>query len=119
MQVNTWLGSLLEFRGEDIYRMKGILAIGGYDRRFVFQVRVIRFPSHVPIITRTREKTARCPLGILTVEFIVQGVHMMFDGNPDRAWQDGEERKSQIVFIGRDLDREILEEGFKKCQLKL
>jgi hypothetical protein len=41
MQVNTWLGALLQLRGEDLYRMKGILSIDGYDRRFVFQVRYL------------------------------------------------------------------------------
>ena len=39
----------------------------------------------------------------------------MFEGNPDKEWAEDEERKSQIVFIGRDLDREVLEEGFKDC----
>ena len=45
-----------------------------------------------------------------------QGVHQMFEGNPDRQWRDGEERKSQIVFIGRDLDRGVLQEGFYACK---
>jgi len=39
----------------------------------------------------------------------------MFEGNPEKEWAEGEERRSQIVFIGRDLDRDVLEEGFKQC----
>lgn len=38
-KVNYWLGALVQMRGEDIYRMKGILAIRDYPERFVFQVR--------------------------------------------------------------------------------
>ena len=33
----------------------------------------------------------------------------------DRPWKDATERKSQLVFIGRDLDREALNAGFRRC----
>jgi len=46
--------------------------------------------------------------------YIFHGVHMMFDGRPDRAWGGGE-RSSQLVFIGRKLDREELLAGFSAC----
>ena len=36
MLTQKWIGSLLEERGEDIYRMKGVLAIAHSERRFVF-----------------------------------------------------------------------------------
>ena len=35
--VNDWLGLLLNDRWEDLYRMKGVLAIKGCDERYVFQ----------------------------------------------------------------------------------
>ncbi|MEO0973903.1 MAG: GTP-binding protein, partial [Pseudomonadota bacterium] len=35
--------------------------------------------------------------------FVFQGVHMIFDGRPDRPWHDDEPRKSELVFIGRNL----------------
>ena len=38
-KLNLWLGALLEMRGDDIYRMKGILNIQHNSERFVFQVR--------------------------------------------------------------------------------
>lgn len=47
--------------------------------------------------------------------FVFQGVHMLFDGKPDRAWKAGEDRKSQLIFIGRNLDRAELEDGFRSC----
>jgi G3E family GTPase len=47
--------------------------------------------------------------------FVFQGVHMLFDGQPGRPWQDNEQRASDIVFIGRRLDREFLETGLRAC----
>jgi len=47
--------------------------------------------------------------------FIFQGVHMLFDGKQDRRWKNDESRRSQLIFIGRNLDRDELEEGFRAC----
>jgi G3E family GTPase len=78
-KLNAWLGTLLRNKGNDIFRMKGILNISGADERFVFQ-----------------------------------GVHMLFDGRPDRLWGD-EPRTNSIVFIGRHLDRAELTGGVRAC----
>ena len=40
--------------------------------------------------------------------YVVQGVHMIVEGDHQRAWKDGEKRESRLVFIGRDLDREAV-----------
>lgn len=58
--------------------------------------------------------------GILNVKgeedrFVFQGVHMMFDGQQDRAWRPDEDRTNRMVFIGKDLDREVLTNSFKNC----
>ena len=58
--------------------------------------------------------------GILDVagednRFVFQGVHMIFDGRPDRPWKPSETRKNELVFIGRDLDVEQLRQDFKNC----
>lgn len=47
--------------------------------------------------------------------FLFQGVHMLFDGKPDRPW-NGDPRRSQIVLIGRNLNRQELTEGFMACR---
>jgi G3E family GTPase len=78
-RFEQWMTSLLRSKGNDIFRMKGILSLQGEDKRFVFQ-----------------------------------GVHMLFDGMPDKAWGDIE-RSNQLVFIGRNLDRDGLIEGFQSC----
>jgi len=46
--------------------------------------------------------------------FVFQGVHMLFDGRPDREWGTTP-RSSQLVFIGRNLDRQVLHAGFHAC----
>jgi G3E family GTPase len=57
--------------------------------------------------------------GVLSIKgqpnrYIFQGVHMLFDGRPDRPWS-GDERHNSLIFIGRNLDRATLNEEFKRC----
>ncbi len=79
-KLNTWMSELLQTKGPDIFRMKGILNIQGEENRFVFQ-----------------------------------GVHMIFDGKAERPWKPAETRKSELVFIGRNLNEAELREGFRAC----
>ncbi|MEM9799233.1 MAG: GTP-binding protein [Planctomycetota bacterium] len=46
--------------------------------------------------------------------YVFQGVHMLFDGQPDRPWGD-QPRRNQLVFIGRNLDEEGMRSGFEAC----
>jgi len=78
-KLSDWLGTLLRTKGQDIFRMKGVLAVKGREMRFVFQ-----------------------------------GVHMLMDGRPDRPW-GAEPRQNTLIFIGRNLDRQELNEGFRSC----
>jgi G3E family GTPase len=57
--------------------------------------------------------------GILSIagedcRFVFQGVHMLFDGRPDRPWGN-EPRRNSMIFIGRNLNRTELNEGFIRC----
>jgi G3E family GTPase len=79
-KLDKWLNWLIQSRGTDIFRMKGILNIKDNDERFIFQ-----------------------------------GVHMLFDAKADRKWHHDEIRKNQVVFIGKNLDREELMKGFRAC----
>jgi G3E family GTPase len=78
-KLNKWMSELLQSKGQDIFRMKGVLSIKGDPQRFVFQ-----------------------------------GVHMLFDGRPDRIWGNTP-RSNKLIFIGRNLDREELAKGFTAC----
>jgi G3E family GTPase len=79
-KLSTWVNDLLQTRGPDIFRMKGILNLAGEANRYVFQ-----------------------------------GVHMIFDGRSDRPWKPEERRRSELVFIGRNLDETDLRQGFRAC----
>ncbi len=78
-RLNNWIGELLKNKGNDIYRMKGVLSVKGSHNRLVFQ-----------------------------------GVHMLFDAKFDRPWSN-DPRTNTLVFIGKNLDRAALTEGFKGC----
>ncbi|MFQ4141625.1 GTP-binding protein [Chlorogloeopsis sp. ULAP02] len=58
--------------------------------------------------------------GILNIageddRFVFQGVHMIFEGKPDRPWKANETRKNELVFIGRNLDEAKLRQDFLAC----
>lgn len=58
--------------------------------------------------------------GILSLKdeprrFVLQGVHMIIEGDLQREWKPGEKRESRLVFIGHDINREALEKGFQAC----
>ena len=80
-RFQAWFGTLLQTRGQDILRSKGILDMKGEDERFV-----------------------------------IQGVHMLMEGDTMGPWPEGEARRSRLVFIGRGLDGMGLEEGFASCK---
>jgi G3E family GTPase len=59
--------------------------------------------------------------GVLNIEgkpqrVIFQGVHMLFGADEGKPWAEGERRESTMVFIGRDLPRELIEKGFALCR---
>lgn len=58
--------------------------------------------------------------GVLAVDdlpyrVIFQGVHELMGGSPGAPWKESEARHSLMVFIGRDLPREIFEQGLRQC----
>lgn len=52
------------------------------------------------------------------VEGYLQGVHEQCMAVQSRKWGADEKRKSQMVFIGRDISDGLLEEGFRSCIYK-
>ena len=47
---------------------------------------------------------------------IIQGVHELMGASAGADWADGEARRSVMVFIGRDLPGEIIEQGLRQSQ---
>ncbi|KAK9102817.1 hypothetical protein Sjap_020071 [Stephania japonica] len=79
-EVDDWLERLVDEKGDDLYRMKGILSINGSNERYIFQ-----------------------------------GVKSMLDGSTGKPWGSDEKRLNKLVFIGRNLDEDVLKKGFKGC----
>jgi len=48
-------------------------------------------------------------------QFVFHGVHSMFEGRLGREWEAAEERLNRLVFIGRDLNPDLLREGLRSC----
>jgi len=80
-KTNAWIAKLLTLKGNDIYRMKGVLAMAGVAQKFVYQ-----------------------------------GVHMQFKGEFTEDWGPDEPRNNRLIFIGKNLDREMITVGFHKCR---
>jgi G3E family GTPase len=78
-KINQWFAKLVAEKGQDIYRMKGVLSLRGDPNRFIFQ-----------------------------------GVHMTLDTAVGAPW-GGAPRVNKLIFIGKDLDREALNAGFRSC----
>ncbi|MCZ4093329.1 CobW family GTP-binding protein [Sinorhizobium psoraleae] len=50
--------------------------------------------------------------------YVVQGVHMLVEGDHQRPWRIGEERVTRLVFIGRNLPKDIISDGFSNCRAR-
>ena len=50
---------------------------------------------------------------------VFQGVHMLMGAERAGKWQPKEQRTSKMVFIGRDLPRELLESGLASCAVEV
>jgi G3E family GTPase len=77
------------------------------------------FPWVQDLVQKEGPNILRCK-GILSFKddderFVFQGVHMILDGDHQRAWNAGEKRESRIVFIGRNLPQEKIKAGFEGC----
>jgi G3E family GTPase len=48
--------------------------------------------------------------------YVIQGVHMIIEGDHQREWRAGERHESRLVFIGRELDEDRLRRSFEACQ---
>ncbi|RRT47686.1 hypothetical protein BHE74_00022882 [Ensete ventricosum] len=53
--------------------------------------------------------------GVSSVSIVCEGNLDLNKGSPDRLWGPEEPRVNKIVFIGKNLNAEELEKGFKSC----
>ena len=77
------------------------------------------FPWVQNLVQTEGPNILRCK-GILSFKnddqrFVLQGVHMILDGDHQRPWNKDEQRLSRMVFIGRNLPEETIRTGFESC----
>ena len=77
------------------------------------------FPWIQDLVAVDGPNILRCK-GILSFKddperFVFQGVHMILDGDHQRAWKADEKRESRIIFIGRQLPQDKIRQGFEAC----
>ena len=79
-----------------------------------------RFFPWIQKITQTQGPNILRLKGIIAFKddaerYVVQGVHMIVEGDYQRPWKAEERRESRLVFIGRELDHEALRAGLEAC----
>ena len=84
-KLQDFIGGIVRVFGDDLMRYKGVMAVDDLPYRV-----------------------------------ILQGVHMLMGASPGQPWQtepenSREPRISTLVFIGRDLPREIILTGLQQC----
>src|SRR5262249_1708806 len=77
------------------------------------------FPWVQDLVQKEGPNILRCK-GILAFKdderrFVLQGVHMILDGDHQREWKKDEKRTSRMVCIGRQLPEEKIRQGFESC----
>jgi G3E family GTPase len=79
-----------------------------------------RFVSWIQDVTQRFGPDILRMKGIASIEdddrqFVVQSVHMLIEGGSRRPWKEQEPRQTRLVFIGRDLPKDLLRQGFEAC----
>jgi G3E family GTPase len=95
----------------------GIVSVGFELPR---AVNIHRLEAWMQILTGMMATSLYRYKGVLEAEgedrrYLFQGIHMLYEGRLDRPWKPEEPRVSRFVFIGKDLNRELLTAGFMAC----
>ena len=95
-------------------------AVGSVGIRCEGRVDPSLFSGWISAVLSTQGNDIFRSKGILNVagrerRYVFQGVHMVMDGRETTPWKTEEPRDNTLVFIGRNLDRAKLNEGFRAC----
>jgi G3E family GTPase len=79
--------------------------------------RVEDFLSGIVQVYGTQLLRYKGVLNIRNVEqrIVFQGVHMLMGSDIGAAWKPDEKRESKMVFIGRDMPKDVLLDGLAQC----
>jgi len=128
--------ALSELLGRDAFNLDRILEVepdflaGSHEHEHNDDVSSLSLVGDQPIdpkkffpwiqnIVQTLGKDVMRMKGVIAFEndpdrFVIQSVHMLLEGDHQRPWKADEARTSRLVFIGRNLPKEALREGFER-----
>lgn len=86
-ELNQWLSKLMQEKGADLYRSKGILAIMGTDEKYVFQA------VHMMMSMGSSSEL----------------------GMSHTPWQEGEKKINKFCFIGKNLKKDEMIAELREC----
>ena len=106
-----------------------------YDHEHDADIRSVFLTSHKPmdqqevshwleaLVAQQGQDILRAK-GIIDVKgedrrLVFQAVHMLLEGDLQQAWKLNEPRTSRLVFIGRNLDKDMLQAAFDSCAAKV
>ena len=114
-QFDRFMAELLweetTYPGLEVLRVKGVLALTDTQRQVIVQVRGGRKMLHGSVFS----------ILYLCQSFVNylfawtgQGVHDTYDTYPTTVWAADTDRRSTLIIIGRNLDREKLQAEFRR-----
>ncbi|MFC7053349.1 CobW family GTP-binding protein [Hansschlegelia quercus] len=79
-----------------------------------------RFMDWMQDLVRARGRSILRSKGVVSLQgedrrLVFQGVQTMLDGDVRERWAPDEDRRSRLVFIGRDMDKAELQAGLEAC----
>ena len=99
-------------------------SVSSMSFKFEGEVHVAKLQSFIGDLLADKGNDLFRYKGLLAVKgmdqkFLFQGVHMLFQGSfdPSYPWKKDEVRECRFVFIGRNLDKTKLSEGFLDCKV--
>jgi len=104
-------------RTQTLQHSSGVSSLGFEREGEVSEERFEQFMSNVIRNWGTNIYRAK---GIINIsgnpnKLVFHGVHELFDTSNETPWGKEEKRTNKLVFIGKDLERDILQTGFGYC----
>eukprot|EP00403_Amphidinium_massartii_P036722 CAMPEP_0178435232 /NCGR_PEP_ID=MMETSP0689_2-20121128/33824_1 /TAXON_ID=160604 /ORGANISM="Amphidinium massartii, Strain CS-259" /LENGTH=388 /DNA_ID=CAMNT_0020057303 /DNA_START=94 /DNA_END=1260 /DNA_ORIENTATION=- len=91
--------------------------------KFEGELNIFKLQDWISELMQTKANDLFRYKGVISVKgqeqkWVFQGVHMLFANKfSNTRWKKSETRECRFVFIGRNLDKKALEEGFLACKV--
>ena len=103
------------------YKHTNHIALVSHSFEFENPLDLIKFDSWVAMMLYMNSSTIFRIKGILNIsemddKLVFQSVYNQYVSQSGGKWAEDDDRKTRIVFIGKNLDRVALEKGLKQCE---